>query len=250
MVALIKTIAKEYTTLKKESRMPRKKIVVALTVILSLLLVLTACRAQYSKTQTLTGYDIIKIRRLAVMPFLPGNTALSADDQVRPALDCTMMEFCQEVNDALGTNAENALTRQMQRALELKLDDKVVPLARAAEIYDDLPQNRMVDTPRQLAQRFGKATGADHVIIGSVWRYLDRTPDMGASVAFTAYLLEVDNGRRVWRGRFDKTQQALTDDLREAGSFFTKGGSHWLSAEELARYGITQIMQSFPETAE
>jgi hypothetical protein len=230
--------------------MPLKKITVVLINILGLLLVMTACQTKHSKTQTLTGYDVVKTRRLAVMPFLPGNTALNADSQVRPALDCTMMEFCEAVNDELGANAEKALTREMQRALELKLDDKVVPLKRAAEIYDDLPQNRMVDTPRQLTQRFGKATGADHVIIGSVWRYRDRTPGMGASVAFTVYLLEVDNGRRVWRGRFDKTQQALTDDLSDAGSFFTKGGGRWLSAEELARVGIKQIMQSFPKTTE
>jgi hypothetical protein len=230
--------------------MPHKKIAVALTSILGLLLVIPACQTKHSKTQTLTGYEVVDVRRLAVMPFLPGNAALSADDQVRPALDCTMMEFCQEVNDELGANAANAMTHQMQRAMELELYDKVVPLTRAAEIYDDLPQNRMVDTPRQLAQRFGKATGADHVIIGSVWRYRDRTPDMAASVAFSVYLLEVDTGSRVWRGRFDKTQQALTDDLRDAGSFFTKGGGHWLSAEELARYGIAQIMQNFPETAE
>ena len=230
--------------------MPNKKIAAALTSILALLLVISACQTKHSKTQTLTGYEVVKVRRLAVMPFLPGNAALSADSQVRPVLDCTMMEFCQEVNDELGANAANALTHQMQRAMELKLYDKVVPLTRAAQIYDDLPQNRMVDTPRQLAQRFGKATGADHVIMGSVWRYRDRTPDMGASVAFTVYLLEVDTGSRVWRGRFDKTQQALTDDLRDAGSFFTRGGGQWLSAEELARYGIAQIMQSFPETKE
>ena len=228
--------------------MPLKKITVVLISILGLLLVMTACQTKHSKTQTLTGYDVLKIGRLAVMPFLPGNTALNADAQVRPALDCTMMEFCEEVNDELGTHAETALTRQMQRAMELKLDDKVVPLARAAEIYDDLPQNRKVDTPRQLAQRFGKATGADYVIIGSVWRYRDPTPGLGASVAFTVYLLEADTGRRVWRGRFDKTQQALTDDLQDAGSFFTKGGGRWLSAEELARFGIEKVMQSFPET--
>ena len=112
-----------------------------------------------------------------------------------------------------------------------------------------MPQNRMVDTPRQLAQRFGQAMGADHVILGSVWRYRDRTPDTGASVAFTVYLLEVDNGRRVWRGRFDETQEALADDLRNAGIFFQEG-ARWLSADELARYGIAQVMQSFPQTAD
>jgi len=225
-----------------------KKTAAAITVGISLLVALSACRAPAPNTQTLTGYEMVKLRRVAVMPFLPGNTALNADDQVRPAIDCTMMEFCQEVNE-LGSGAENALTRQMQRALERQLDDKVLPLARAAAIYEDLPQNRTVDTPRQLAQRFGRAMGADHVMLGSVWRYRERTPDGGASVAFTVYLLQVDNGRRVWRGRFDRTQQALTDDLLNAGNFFKKG-ARWLSAEELARFGIEQVMLQFPATAD
>ena len=229
--------------------MRTSKTAAALGGLLVLLLMITACRGNYSKSQTLTGYEVIKLRRVAVMPFFPGNTALSADDQVRPAIDCTVMEFCQEVSE-LGAGAEAALTRQMQRATELKLDYRVVPQERSADIYDDMPQNRMVDTPRQLAQRFGRMLEVDHVILGSVWRYRERTPDIGASVGFTVYLIEVDNGRRVWRGRFQKTQQAVTDDLREAGSFFKKGGGRWLSAEELARFGIAQVMQSFPQTAD
>ena len=225
------------------------KTTAALIALLALFLMISACKGNYSKFQRLIGYDVIKMQRVAVMPFLPGNTALNADDRVRPAIDCTMVEFCQEVNE-LGAGAEAALTQQMQRAVELKLDYRVVPLERSADIYDDLPQNRTVDTPRQLAQRFGRMIGADHVILGSVWRFRERTPDMGASVGFTVYLIEVDNGRRVWRGRFEKTQQAVTDDLREAGSFFQKGGNRWLSAKELARFGIAQIMQSFPKAAD
>jgi hypothetical protein len=216
--------------------------------LLGLLLVFAACQTDASKTQTLTGYQVVKLQRVAVMPFLPGNTAVNADDRVQPALDCTLAQFCKEVNE-LGRGAENALTRQMQRALERQLDDRVVPLPRATQIYDELPQDRSVDTPRQLAQRFGRVVGADHVVLGSVWRYRHRTPDAGASVAFSIYLLEVDSGRRVWRGRFDKTQQALTDDLRDVGGFFQKG-ARWLSAEELARLGIEQVMQNFPQTAE
>ena len=219
---------------------------VATAGLLFLLVALTACKTHDTKTQTLVGYDVVNLRRVAVMPFLAGNTALNADDQVRPPLDCTLMEFCQAVSE-LGSGAEAVLTREMQQAMERELDSKVVPLADASRIYDNLPQNRMVDTPRQLAQRFGHASGADHVILGSVWRYRDRTPDMGASVAFTVYLLQVDNGRRVWRGRFDKTQQALTDDLQDAGIFF-EGGARWLSAAELARFGIAQVMQDFPDT--
>jgi len=214
-----------------------------------LLLFLSACRPPGSQTQTLVGYNVVNLHRVAVMPFLAGNANLDADEQVKPAIDCTLREFCQTVNEDLGAGAETVLTREMQRAMELKLYDKVVPLTDAAAIYDRLPQNRLVDTPRQLAQRFGRAAGADHVLLGSVWRYRDRTPDMGASVAFTVYLLQVDNGRRVWRGRFDKTQHALTDDLQDASLFF-RGGARWLSAEELARLGVAQVMQVFPKTAE
>jgi hypothetical protein len=216
--------------------------------LLLLLFATTACRPPAAETQTLVGYRVVPIDRVAVMPFLPGNTALQADDRVGPALDCTLMEFCQEVNE-LEAGAENTLTRQMQLVMERRLGDRVLPLQQSAALFDRLPQNRMVDTPRQLAQRFGRAAGVDHVILGSVWRYRERTPGEGASVAFTAYLLEVDNGRRVWRGRFDKTQIALSEDLLNAGGFFKKG-ARWLSAEELARYGIEQVMQDFPETVE
>ena len=213
-----------------------------------ILLSTTGCKTPSSDTQTLVGYDVVPLQRIAVMPFLPGNTALQADDRVRPALDCTLMEFCQEVSD-LGAGAEKALTGQMQQAMEIRLGDRVLPQARSAAVFDTLPQNRMVDTPRQLAQRFGRAMAADHVILGSVWRYRERSGDEGASVAFTVYLLEVANGRRVWRGRYEKTQQALTEDLLNAAGFFKKG-ARWLSAEELARFGIEQVMQDFPKAAE
>ena len=202
--------------------MLRKTTLSSLLGLMLVLLATSACRTPPSDTQTLVGYSELPLSRVAVMPFLPGNTALQADDRVQPALDCTLMEFCQEVNE-LGFGAEEALTRQMQRVLELRLGSKVLSPARSADVFDALPQNRMVDTPRQLAQRFGRAMGADHVILGSVWRYRERTVDQGASVGFTVYLLEVDNGRRVWRGRYEKTQKALTEDLLNAGNFFQKG---------------------------
>lgn len=228
--------------------MQRKSRNTALIGLALLLLAATGCRHPSRDTQTLVGYDVVPLHRVAVMPFLPGNTALEADDRVRPALDCTLMEFCLAVSE-LGPGAEQALTHQMQRAMEIRLGDRVLPQARTAAVFDTLPQNRLEDTPRQLARRFGRAMGADHVILGSVWRYRERTRDEGASVAFSVYLLEVANGRRVWRGRYEKTQQALTDNLLDAAGFFKQGAS-WLSAEELARFGIEEVLQDFPQATE
>ena len=70
-------------------------------------------------------------------------------------------------------------------------------------------------------------------------------PDSPASVAFALYLVEVKTGRRIWRGVFDETQRPLTDNLLQARQSL-KMGVKWLSARELARFGVEQVVKSFP----
>jgi len=50
----------------------------------------------------------------------------------------------------------------------------------------------------------------------------------------------------VWSGRFDETQQALTDDLLKLGSFLRRKGV-WLKAEELASVGMDEILAKLPK---
>jgi hypothetical protein len=214
------------------------------------ILTLVACRSPHPPAQTLTGYQTIRFNQVAVMPFLAGQESSGADAQLVHPLDCTMAQFCEAVNELSG-RAEEILTFEMQTALERRLDYRVVPQARASRAFDEMPLDRSKDTPRIIAQRFGKATGADHVILGKVWRFREREGDQGqgASVGFAVFLVQVDNGRRVWRGRFDRSQSTLLEDLREAPIFFKEGGL-WLSAQELSRFGVEQVLRSFPEVAE
>jgi hypothetical protein len=81
-----------------------------------------------------------------------------------------------------------------------------------------------------------------------VWRFrekgaLTEMPDSPASVGFALYLVDVNTGVRLWRGSFDGTQKALTEDvlggLKQLGM-----GVHWLSAEELARYGVKSVLKT------
>ena len=58
-------------------------------------------------------------------------------------------------------------------------------------------------------------------------------------------MVDVKTGKRLWRGVFDKTQKSLTEDLRGAKDFAKMGGK-WLSANELARFGIKQMFKTFP----
>jgi TolB-like protein len=215
---------------------------------LLLAILLGGCYAHHARTQTIMGYQALHLTKVAVMPFLAGRDDFSADDLAKADLDCTLAAFCQTTNE-LATGAEDVLTRETQAALARKLGGRVLPLAESSASYDRMPKDFSRDSPRQLAMRFGRRMGADHVILGSVWRFRERAEDQGASVGFTVFLVEVDNGRRVWRGRFDKTQQALLEDLRDARGFFRQGQG-WLSATELARYGIEEVIASFPQVME
>ena len=88
------------------------------------------------------------------------------------------------------------------------------------------------------------------MIVGTVWRYRDRVrdpmgPGRGTSVAFDMYLMEVPSGRALWKVKFDETQRPLTEDIRGAKGLIKKG-VRWLSADELARYGVEEVFKRFP----
>ena len=81
-------------------------------------------------------------------------------------------------------------------------------------------------------------------------RYRDRgaiegMPDSPASVAFAVYFINVEDGRQLWRGLFDATQQAVSKDLLQAGKQL-KMGLKWLSADELAAHGVREVFGKFP----
>ncbi len=217
-------------------------------IIMAFVITAIACRSPRPKTQTLTGYQVIRLNKVAVMPFMAGLEEAGADSQATHPLDCTMAQFCAEVNE-LGMRAEDILTREMQAALERRLDYRVANRQLAEQTYDAMPLDRTRDTPREIARRFGQALDCDHVMLGKVWRYREYQENQGASVGFVVYLIEVENGRRVWRGRFDRSQKSLFEDLSASSAFFA-GGARWLSARELSRLGIDQMLKSFPQIAE
>ena len=95
-----------------------------------------------------------------------------------------------------------------------------------------------------LASRRFEATG---VVLGRVTRFRERVGGAAgamspASVAFEVSLFDVSSGSRIWWGRFDVTQQALTANVGRARQL-PGGGTRWLSASELARWGAEQMVR-------
>ena len=90
--------------------------------------------------------------------------------------------------------------------------------------------------------------GATAVVLGRVLRYREREGSAAgstrpASVSFEVTIYEAPTARRLWTGRFDETQQAITEAILRARQY-PGGGTRWLSAAEFARWGADEVAKS------
>jgi len=96
----------------------------------------------------------------------------------------------------------------------------------------------------------GMTLEADAVLVGEVYRWQDRVgTDYGiekpASVAFDLSLVRSSDGAILSRINYDKTQKSLMEDLLDLDTYVRSGG-RWLTAEELADFGIKRLVSDMP----
>jgi hypothetical protein len=116
--------------------------------------------------------------------------------------------------------------------------------------YEALVIDEAKDTPLSLTRRVGEAVGANLMILGSLWKFMDRSggpagSNYPASVAFDLYLIDVSSGKLLWMANFGETQRSLSANILDVKTFFSRGGK-WLSANELARYGVEEVLKKWP----
>ncbi len=103
----------------------------------------------------------------------------------------------------------------------------------------------------ELVLETGRQLSADAVLMGRVYRFRERlgsaySADSPASVSFDVLLISMEDGRVLWHGRFEETQQPLSENLFTINSFF-KRKARWLTAEELADDGLREVLTTFPK---
>lgn len=189
-----------------------------------------------------------EIRQLAVMPFISVDSGSRQAKELTMTLDCELQGLCDIDRDIL-THQERHMTEQLHEALIEHYADAVLPQSEITKRYLRLTKQPK-ETPRELAVRFGQQIEADHVMVGLLWHYRQRiggawSADSPAAVAFSLFLVDVANQKLIWEGQFDKTQQALSDNLLDASLFFTSGVK-WLTVEELASYGLEKTLEKLP----
>jgi hypothetical protein len=93
---------------------------------------------------------------------------------------------------------------------------------------------------------------AETVMVGYIYRWQERkgsdySVDRPASTAFDLYLLRTEDGAVLWKGKYDKTQAALSENILDARTFF-RGKGKWMTVEALADLGLSDILgKSFPD---
>lgn len=214
-----------------------------LALALGFALLLGVCPGSAEQTDSATPSPAPQ--KIGVMPFFKGSSGYSLTE----SLVCPV---CQLVYDpqSLSPDCDRVLTQYVQEALEKKFRDRVLPQAIVAKTYAQLTLDDLRDTPLTLTQTVGKMLGADFMAVGTVWRYRERVGgtravSSPASVAFALHLVDLQGGNVIWSKSFVQTQRSLSENILDAKAFFDQGAK-WLTADELASYGVKEILKEFP----
>ncbi len=102
--------------------------------------------------------------------------------------------------------------------------------------------------PESTAVRCAHDFGATAVALGRVTRWREREGSAAgstrpASVSFEVTLYDAPTARKLWVGRFDETQQSITEAILRARQY-PGGGTRWLSTAEFARWGADELAKA------
>ncbi len=191
--------------------------------------------------------EAVGVKTIAVLPFQDITKIYGVNVNARSYLSGHVM-----MTGYVPDSAPSYLTSTLVSLLQATGDYTVL----SSEGYQDIlsgsipDQDTASDSLKQYV-RAGKQIGADAVLVGHVFRFIDRHGNRvavqhPASVAFDLSLIQIATGRLIWSDRFDETQKSLSENVLEINAFLHRKGS-WITAEELAKEGLEAILRRFPK---
>lgn len=168
------------------------------------------------------------LQRIAVMPFYPQPGA---------------QQGTHLVDAEIGELVARTFAEELQRSGAAVIPPNDLVMAFASK---GLPTLRL--DPLRAAQIASSEFGATSVVVGEIYRWRERGGEaigstQPASVGYEVRLHAAPGGRRLWSSRFDETQRPLSADVRNVRRY-PGGGTRWLSALELARWGASESVQA------
>lgn len=226
----------------------RRRVIITLAAALAAacLLLLAGCQSGLNGVKPRT--PLWRPAKVAVLPFSkvlaePGQGSTVCSPLTGSAFVCG-------TGGAPGAKAEQALTDALMTYLYDRASFAVVPPSQTDVIYRRLQMERMGVPMVKVVTELGRKVDAQGVLVGLVYRFRDRqgsaySVDRPASVAFDVAMVRVSDGAVLWKNSFDQTQKPLSSDLFNLPQYL-RHGIKWYSAEQYARIGLSQLMESFP----
>jgi hypothetical protein len=210
--------------------------------------VLAACAVETVRQRAYPrlAEGIEPISRLAVAPFATSGDLAQMERRAEIEASVTVGAAPRET----GVTPAEA-TALIARYLSEALADQGLDITTHEDVSRVLAETGATGplAPREVARLAHERFGAQAVVLGSVGRYKERTGGAqeagAASVWFEVALYTAPAGEKLWSGVFNETQRPLSSNVLSA-SRYPGGGSRWLSAEELARWGAEQTAASMP----
>lgn len=190
------------------------------------------------------SYGIEKEDKILILPFFKGRF----ETNINEIMDKPVANLSHDV-EKVSPEAGSILTGIVHEEMNAKYGNKIAPLLDGMIVHDRIEKGSE-DSIRSLAKKAGERLKVNRVIVGYVWSYKRRVgssmaASSPASVGFTICLIDVSNGKTLWKGSYEESQKSLTDNILKIKGFFERGAK-WLMVEDLARYGVKEIIKKFP----
>jgi hypothetical protein len=127
---------------------------------------------------------------------------------------------------------------------------EITPAEKVEEVLSSRRRQEVEQKPLSSSLWLGKEMNVEFLLVGFLYRFEERVGsslgvEKPASVGFDLHLIRIRDGKAVWEGKFDETQQPLSENVLRIGAFLRRKAS-WLTAEELASVGVDEMLSRFP----
>lgn len=201
-------------------------------------LLISCFSTSYNLEEKLVCPVLPPIKRIAVMPFF-----VPAGEEMGVVKEGKIDGMAAE---KLGTFTENKLKEF--GCFEVVSWEEVLTMFQ----MEDRDSFLLIDRKdmKNFVLNAGKKTNADAILIGYVTKYSERVGEKygvskPASVGFVMFLFSSKDGSVLWTGAYRETQSSLSENLLNI-KLFMKRGMKWLTADEIAKWGVSEILKNFP----
>jgi hypothetical protein len=187
------------------------------------------------------------IKKVVVDGFHTAMSEGGQPDMIRDPLSGTTF-----MAEPVPQNVANRMTDILYNRVAAEKGYELISPHQAKGVFSNIinSDKAVVMSPIEILQEMGKTFEADAVLTGYIYRWRERegtdyAVNRPASVAFDLHIINPAGGTMLWKAKFDKTQQSLSENIFDM-STFVKSKGRWMTVEKLAMLGLQEMLAEMP----